>query len=73
MSNTATNVLTAADRCDRCAAQAYVRHENKDGLTIDYCAHHDKEHATAMLAQGFIAVIDNTEMLATPNEGVPVV
>ena len=63
MSDTATPVLTAQDRCDRCAAQAFVRHEKGD-LTIDLCAHHDKANHAALHAQGFLAVIDNTDALA---------
>lgn len=37
--------LTAADRCDRCGAQAYVRVTMANGLELLFCAHHSKEHA----------------------------
>ncbi|MFX4270900.1 DUF7455 domain-containing protein [Propionibacteriaceae bacterium Y1685] len=36
--------LTAADRCDRCGAQAYVRVTLPSGELL-FCAHHGKEHA----------------------------
>ena len=37
--------LTAADRCDRCGAQAYVRVTLASGFDLLFCAHHGKEHA----------------------------
>lgn len=37
--------LTAADRCDRCGAQAYVRVTLQGGGELLFCAHHSKEHA----------------------------
>ena len=37
--------LTAADRCDRCGAQAYVRVTLASGFDLMFCAHHGKEHA----------------------------
>ena len=37
--------LTAADRCDRCGAQAYVRVTLASGFDLLFCAHHSKEHA----------------------------
>jgi len=37
--------LNAADRCDRCGAQAYVRVTLASGLDLLFCAHHSKEHA----------------------------
>ncbi|MCW2811043.1 MAG: hypothetical protein JWP61_1501 [Friedmanniella sp.] len=37
--------LTAADRCDRCGAQAYVRVTMTSGFELLFCAHHSKEHA----------------------------
>ncbi len=36
--------LTAADRCDRCGAQAYVRVVLPSGELL-FCAHHAREHA----------------------------
>jgi hypothetical protein len=37
--------LTAADRCDRCGAQAYVRVELPAGGELLFCAHHGREYA----------------------------
>ena len=36
--------LTAADRCDRCGAQAYLRVELQTGGELLFCAHHAREH-----------------------------
>ena len=36
--------LTAADRCDRCGAQAYMRVELSGGGELLFCAHHAREH-----------------------------
>jgi hypothetical protein len=37
--------LSAADRCDRCGAQAYMRVTLASGYDLLFCAHHGKEHA----------------------------
>ena len=44
----ATSPLTAADRCDRCGAQAYVRVVLASGGELLFCAHHGREHAPAL-------------------------
>ena len=45
MSTTVTaGALTAADRCDRCGAQAYVRATMGSGLDLLLCAHHFREN-----------------------------
>ncbi len=36
--------LTAADRCDRCGAQAYFRVTLHNGGELMFCAHHAKAH-----------------------------
>ena len=36
--------LSAADRCDRCGAQAYLRVELQSGGELLFCAHHAREH-----------------------------
>lgn len=41
----ATAPLMAADRCDRCGAQAYVRVRLNTGGELLFCAHHGREHA----------------------------
>lgn len=40
----AASPLTAADRCDRCGAQAYVRATMESGLDLLLCAHHYHEN-----------------------------
>ena len=39
-----TSALTAADRCDRCGAQAHVRVTLVSGGELLFCAHHAREH-----------------------------
>lgn len=36
--------LTAADRCDRCGAQAYLRVTFVSGAELLFCAHHARMH-----------------------------
>lgn len=43
-STTMTPTLTAADRCDRCGAQAYVRVVLASGELL-FCAHHARAHS----------------------------
>ncbi len=40
--------LTAADRCDRCSAQAYVRVRLHAGGELLFCAHHGRQHLPAL-------------------------
>lgn len=40
--------LTAADRCDRCGAQAYLRVLLVSGGELLFCAHHGREHGDAL-------------------------
>ncbi|HEU5265952.1 MAG TPA: hypothetical protein VFU35_04605 [Jatrophihabitans sp.] len=40
----AASPLTAADRCDRCGAQAYVRATMESGFDLLLCAHHYHEN-----------------------------
>ncbi len=53
--------LTAADRCDRCGAQAYVRVVLAKGELL-FCAHHARRHAAAY-SDVAIHVQDETERL----------
>jgi len=41
--------LTAADRCDACGAQAYVR-ATVNGTELLFCAHHAKKHQEKLAA-----------------------
>ena len=45
-----TTPLTAADRCDRCSAQAYVRVVMPSGSELHFCAHHGRQHSDALAA-----------------------
>jgi len=59
--------LTAADRCDRCGAQAYLRVELQTGGELLFCAHHAREHGDK-LKEIAVTVIDETHKLAaTPS------
>ena len=55
--------LTAADRCDRCGAQAYVRVTLASGFELLFCAHHSKEHADK-LKQVALKIQDETQRIA---------
>lgn len=39
-----TAAIDAADRCDRCGAQAFVRVEFTGGGELLFCAHHARKH-----------------------------
>lgn len=58
--------LSAADRCDRCGAQAYLRVELQTGGELHFCAHHAREHGEA-LREIAASVQDETHKL----EGTP--
>jgi hypothetical protein len=55
--------LTAMDRCDRCGAQAYVRVLLPGCLELLFCAHHNRQHASA-LTQIAVEIQDETRRLA---------
>ena len=55
--------LTALDRCDRCGAQAYVRVLLPNRLELLFCAHHNRQYASA-LAEVAVEIHDETERLA---------
>lgn len=59
---TSATPLTAADRCDRCGAQAYVRVVLASGGELLFCAHHAREHAEA-LARVAADIVDESERL----------
>ncbi len=61
VTTTTTSPLTAADRCDRCGAQAYVRVVLPTGELL-FCAHHGRRHASAF-ADVAVSVQDETERL----------
>ena len=49
--------LRIADRCDRCNAVAYVR-TGKDGLLLDFCAHHFEKNWAELMSHGFEVIED---------------
>jgi len=53
------------DRCDRCGAQAYVRALLPSGLELLFCAHHNRQHSSA-LTKIVVGIHDETERLARP-------
>ena len=55
--------LTAADRCDRCGARAYVRVLLPNFLELLFCAHHNRQYASA-LAKIAVETHDGTGQLA---------
>lgn len=62
-----TKPLTAADRCDRCGAQAYVRVLLPSSGELLFCAHHNRQHADA-LAKVAAEIYDETRRLSATVE-----
>lgn len=56
--------LTAADRCDRCGAQAYIRATLTSGLELHFCAHHWHQNESR-LREVALTIHDESERLAT--------
>ena len=56
------STLTTADRCDRCGARAYVRVLLPSRLELLFCAHHNRQYATA-LTKVAVEIRDETERL----------
>jgi hypothetical protein len=54
--------LSAADRCDRCGARAYLRAVLPSGGALLFCAHHAREHEAALRAIA-VEVHDETGQL----------
>ncbi|WP_126415717.1 DUF7455 domain-containing protein [Trueperella bialowiezensis] len=55
-------VLTAADRCDACNAQAFVRVALVSG-NLFFCAHHARKHMPK-LKKVALSIVDETGQLA---------
>ena len=64
------SALTAADRCDRCGAQAYLRVELVSGGELLFCAHHAREHSDA-LREVAASVTDETHRLGSTPTSAP--
>jgi hypothetical protein len=50
MTSMITSELTAADRCDRCGAQAFVRARLASGAQLLFCAHHGRHFEAGLRA-----------------------
>lgn len=61
--------LSAADRCDRCGAQAYLKVELLSGGELMFCAHHAREHGDALKPLAS-AIHDETNRLEQKPEPV---
>lgn len=55
--------LAAADRCDRCGAQAYVRTVLASGSELLFCRHHWHQNESR-LREVAVTIQDETERLA---------
>lgn len=62
MTTTVLDGLTAADRCDRCGAQAYYRVTLASGGELLFCAHHGRAHSDK-LKQVALKIQDETSRL----------
>jgi len=63
---TTSSPLTAADRCDRCGAQAYLRVELLSGGELLFCAHHAREHGDALKEVAANMVDETSKLVDTP-------
>jgi hypothetical protein len=61
--------LRAADRCDRCGAQAYVRALLPDGGELMFCAHHGRKHADALKSKGAAILDESNRLVVSPIAG----
>lgn len=68
MSATTIETLTAADRCDRCGARAYVRAVFATGDLL-FCAHHARRHAAALAERADHVQDESDRLLAAPEPG----
>ncbi len=65
-----SSALSAADRCDRCGAQAYLRVELQSGGELLFCAHHAREHGDK-LREIAAHVTDETDRLRDTTAAAP--
>lgn len=62
MSTQVIESLNAADRCDRCGAQAYLRVTLHTGGELLFCGHHARAHEQK-LKQVALRIHDETDKL----------
>lgn len=65
MSTALAPALSAADRCDRCGAQAYVRARLSTGGELFFCAHHGRQHLPR-LQHLAVEIHDESDRLHVP-------
>ncbi len=70
MTTTLASPLSAADRCDRCGARAYLRVLLAAGGELLFCAHHGREHGPR-LRQVAVEWHDETGRLAATPATAP--
>ncbi|MDT4893265.1 MAG: hypothetical protein QOE97_2300 [Pseudonocardiales bacterium] len=63
--------LAAADRCDRCGAQAYVRTTMDSGSELLFCAHHWHENESR-LREIAVTIHDETNRLGVVPVTAPI-
>jgi hypothetical protein len=63
---TAQHVLTAADRCDRCGARAYLRVTLPGGGELLFCAHHGRAHEDALIAADAVVEDETGRLIDVP-------
>ncbi|WP_283138175.1 DUF7455 domain-containing protein [Rhizohabitans arisaemae] len=61
-----TKPLLAADRCDRCGAQAYIRATLPLGGELFFCAHHGRQHVAVLREKGAEIQDESARLSATP-------
>ena len=59
--------LTAADRCDRCGAQAYIRATMSSGGELLFCAHHGHAHEAKLREMSVDIQDDSARLVETPH------
>ena len=62
MTSTVTPTLKAADRCDRCGAQAYVRVVMPGGGELLFCGHHYSQNAEVLKTKA-VSIVDETKLI----------
>ena len=59
--------LNAADRCDRCGAQAYVKAVLPGGGELLFCAHHAREHGDKLRTIAVNVHDETSKLLDAPS------
>ncbi len=60
--------LSAADRCDRCGARAYIRARLNAGGVLYFCAHHGRKHLPQLKAQASEIHDESERLSSAPTE-----